>query len=274
MTKLDLTATSKSASSEFGKWTFLGICLCTFIASSTATLLWCKAMSAMGGMAMPGGWTMSMTWMTGPAWAGSALSFLGMWVVMMIAMMMPSPSLTPALWGYLGRAKRFGQRSAGWFTILVCLGYFAIWALVGLLVYPLGVMLAQVAMRSEALAGAVPVLAGGAIMAIGALQFTEWKARRLFCCRQALTHDHCPLPRGSGAALRLGFRLSVECLACCGGLMLALLVIGAMDPVSMVAVTAAITLERLAPDGRLSARLVGIAALGTGFYLVMQTLVS
>ena len=41
---------------------------------------------------MPGGWTMSMVWMRmpGQTWPGAAASFLGMWVVMMVAMMLPS----------------------------------------------------------------------------------------------------------------------------------------------------------------------------------------
>ena len=57
-------------------------------------------MSAMGGMTMPGGWTMSMMWMRMPGltWPGTAASFLGMWVVMMVAMMLPS--LAPMLWRY------------------------------------------------------------------------------------------------------------------------------------------------------------------------------
>jgi predicted metal-binding membrane protein len=48
-------------------------------------------MSAMGGMPMPGGWTMSMAWMRMPdkTWAGAAASFVGMWAVMMAAMMLP-----------------------------------------------------------------------------------------------------------------------------------------------------------------------------------------
>jgi predicted metal-binding membrane protein len=43
-------------------------------------------------MPMPDGWTMSMAWMrmSGLTWASTAASFLGMWVVMMVAMMLPS----------------------------------------------------------------------------------------------------------------------------------------------------------------------------------------
>ena len=54
----------------------------------------------MGEMLMPGDWSMSMTWMRmpGQTWLGAATSFLGMWVVMMVAMMLPS--LVPMLWNY------------------------------------------------------------------------------------------------------------------------------------------------------------------------------
>src|SRR3954451_16035634 len=66
-----------------------------FLGSSAVTLAWCDSMAAMPGMPMPGGWTMSMTWMRmpGESWAQAALAFIGMWAVMMVAMMLPV--LTP-----------------------------------------------------------------------------------------------------------------------------------------------------------------------------------
>jgi hypothetical protein len=61
-------------------------------AANAAVTSWCASMSAMCEMPMPGGWTMSMAWMRmpGQTWTGVAASFLGMWVVMMVAMMLPS----------------------------------------------------------------------------------------------------------------------------------------------------------------------------------------
>src|SRR6202165_2046980 len=46
-----------------------------FIASAVGTIYLCGSMS--GGMPMPGGWTMSMTWMRmqGQTWLNSAASF-------------------------------------------------------------------------------------------------------------------------------------------------------------------------------------------------------
>ena len=64
----------------------------------------------MSGMLMPGGWTMSMVWMRMPGQPGSgaAASFLGMWVVMMVAMMLPS--LFPMLRHYRGALSRPARR--------------------------------------------------------------------------------------------------------------------------------------------------------------------
>src|ERR1041384_4130259 len=79
---------------------FAGVSALVFGASAAITVAWCSSMSAMGGMQMPGGWTMSMAWMRMPdqTWLEAAALFLGMWVLMMVAMMMPS--LIPLLSRY------------------------------------------------------------------------------------------------------------------------------------------------------------------------------
>src|SRR6516225_7497222 len=71
-----------------------------FAASAALTMFWCASMSAVDEMPMPGGWTMSMAWMRmpGQTWPLAAASFLAMWVVIMVAMMLPS--LVPMLWRY------------------------------------------------------------------------------------------------------------------------------------------------------------------------------
>src|SRR6266853_428005 len=77
---------------------FFGVSALLFAASAAVTIAWCASMSAMGGMPMPGGWTMSMAWMRTPGqtWPGAAASFLVIWVLMMVAMMLPS--WMPMLW--------------------------------------------------------------------------------------------------------------------------------------------------------------------------------
>jgi predicted metal-binding membrane protein len=161
---------------------FVGAAL-LFAASTTLATVWCASMSAMGGMPMPGGWTMSMVWMRmpGKTWLGTSASFLGMWVVMMVAMMLPS--LAPVLWRYRRAAGTTGEVHPGRLTALVGVGYFVVWTVFGMAAFPLGVALAAVEMQRPALARAVPIAAGLIVVIAGALQFSAWKAHHLACCR-------------------------------------------------------------------------------------------
>src|SRR5262249_27092537 len=103
---------------------FFGISALLFAASAAMTITWCAPMWAMDEMPMPGGWTMSMMWMRmpGQTWPGAAASFLGMWVEMMVAMMLPS--LAPMLWRYRQTVGKTGEMRLGQLTALVGMGYF------------------------------------------------------------------------------------------------------------------------------------------------------
>jgi len=243
-----------------------------FAASTAATIVWCASMSAMPAMPMPGGWTMSMAWMRmpGQTWPGAAASFVGMWTVMMAAMMMPS--LVPMLVGYRRAVGERGGRRLERLTALVGAGYFVVWIALGVAVYPLGVALAGVEMRQAALSRLAPIAVGAIVLLAGVVQLTGWKARQLSCCRGAPGPGRA-IAADTGAAWRHGLRLGLRCAACCGGLMAILLVTGVMDLRAMVVVTAAITVERLAPAGRSAARAVGVVAVAAGLVLLVRAAV-
>jgi predicted metal-binding membrane protein len=263
-------------------------------------------MSAMGGMPMPGGWTMSMAWMRmpGQTWPGAAASFLGMWVVMMVAMMLPS--LVPMLRRYrqaVGRTaasaptslfelrrglavalraeadkatascaeatRRRGETRLGPLTAIVGAGYFFVWTAFGMVVFPLGAALAAIEMQQPGVARAVPIAAGVAVLIAGALQFSAWKARHLAGCREAPGRGRT-LPADAGTAWRHGLRLGLHCSYCCAGLILILLVLGVMDLRAMAMVAAAITVERLAPAGERVARTIGAVVVGAGLFLIAR----
>ncbi len=175
---------------------------------------------------------------------GGAASFLGMWIAMMAAMMLPS--LLPTL-------QRCRSTLGGGATALVGAGYFCVWSAIGLAVFPL------VAIGRNA-----PAAAGLVVLAAGALQFTKWKARRLGCCRASAL----PLSADAGRAWRHGLRLGFDCVLCCANLTAVLLVLGVMDLAAMALVTAAITLERLAPAGERVARAIGGVIVGVGLVLI------
>jgi predicted metal-binding membrane protein len=212
------------ASERVSQRAFFGVSALLFSASTALTILWCGSMSAMGEMAMPGGWTMSMAWMRmpGQTWPGAAASFVGMWIVMMVAMMLPS--LVPMLWRYRQAVGKTGETLLGRLTALVGVGYFFVWTVFGMAAFPLGIALAAVEMQQPALARAVPIAVGVVVLIAGSLQFSAWKARHLACCRE--TPGRRTLRADAGTAWRHGLRLGLHCTQCCVGLVTILLVIG------------------------------------------------
>lgn len=202
----------------------------------------------------------SITWMLmpGQTWAGAAASFLLMWVVMMIPMM--TPSLAPALWRHRQAMAGVGAARRAALTAMAGAGYFFVWALLGLAVYPLGVLFAQAGTR---------LAVGAAVLGAGVVQLSAWKRRQLVCCREGT--DRCAgWPANASTAWLHGMHLGVRCALCCGNLMAILLVAGVMDMAAMAAVAAAITVERLAPAGVRVARGMGVVIVGAGLFLLAR----
>ena len=237
-----------------------------FAASAALTITWCGSMAAMPGMDMPGGWVMSMTWMRmpGQGWLDLAVMFCGMWAVMMIAMMMPV--FAPELIRFRRGQARGDAR--GLASLAFAASYFGIWIAAGIGILPLGLVFAELAMRSEAVSRITPVLAGLVVMVAGATQFSGWKQRQIACCR------HTALDRASSTnyleAGRAGARLGLDCLYCCAGLTAVLLVIGVMDLLAMALVTMAISAERLMTARIRVARLVGLVLLAGGGMMLFR----
>jgi len=272
MTDMSISADTLPASGRGSRPAFLGVAALLFaallfVASVAATIAWNSSMAGMSGMPMPGGWMLSMPWAPscGRSWLRSAAAFLGMWIVMTAAMMLPS--LVPMLQRYRQAVRRAGQARLEQLTALVGAGYFAIWATVGLAVLVLGSALATAALLLPTLARAVPLATGLIVPSAGALQFSAWKARHLACCRAAPGRV---MPADLATAWRYGMQLGLHCLSCSAGPTAVLLVMGVMDLRVMAVVTAAATLERLAPAGERAAQAIGAVALGAGLFLVAQ----
>src|SRR5256885_17259956 len=97
--------------------------------------------------------------MPGQTWPGAAGSFLCMWVVMMVAMMLPS--LVPMLRRYRQAVGRTGETRLGRLTALVGGGDFFVWTVFGMAGFPLSVALAAVEMQQSAPGRAVAAPDGG-----------------------------------------------------------------------------------------------------------------
>lgn len=245
---------------------FTALCVLLFLAGVAVAVERCAAMAAMGAMPMAGGGTLSMTWvrMCGQSWSNAAMSFLGVWMAMTVAMM--TPVLAPALWRVrrgLGEAslQRCNARAA-----VAAAAYFLVWGVLGLAVYPLGAAGAVLALKAQVVARLIPHASAVILAGAGMLQLSSWKRRRLEDCRHRCAADESSVA-SVRQAWRQGLHLGLHCTACCAPLTLAMLVLGAMDLRVMTAAAVAIAAERLAPGGLQLARASGVLMLAAAWVL-------
>lgn len=248
---------------------FVGVGGLLFLVSAGATIYLRGSMA--GAMAMPGGPAVTSPWarMPGQSWIGAAASFVGMWVVMMAAMMLPS--LMPVLTSYRRAVLGLGEPSPGAVTGLAGAGYLLVWGVCGAVAYPVGAALAAGGPQWPAVARSTPVATGVVLLLAGWFQMTRWKARHLERCRSAPSCGSAPTAR-AWSAWRHGLRLGFHCTLCCAGLMASLLVTGVMNLGVMAVVACAITIERLTRWPKLAARAGGTVLLGAGALAVARAL--
>ena len=189
------------------------------------------------------------------------LGFTGTWTLMMVAMM--TPSVLPAVLLFRAAASDAPAGNCRVAPILFIAGYFVAWSLLGV-----GVGVLRQA-TGVALEPWHRPLAALALILAGTYQLTRWKAACLDHCRTP-THFFLRHWRpGPAGALFMGIHHGWFCVACCAGLMVALIALGLMNPWWMVTVVLVVLAEKAAPGGARLAVPVGIAlialGLGVGF---------
>jgi predicted metal-binding membrane protein len=167
--------------------------------------------------------------------------FLGVWVVMMAAMMFPSLAPTVALYARMTRQRGLDR------PLLFAGAYLLVWGAAGLVAY--GVF----GLGRGALGGALAWDAGGRWVAGGVLaltavyELTPFKDACLGKCRSPLGFLLGRWRDGRRGAVEMGARHAGWCLGCCAGLMVALFALGVMSLTWMALVAALIALEKTVP---------------------------
>jgi predicted metal-binding membrane protein len=209
-----------------------------------AALAWAWLLAGAGvgmeQMDMGGGNLMPMQ----PEWTpGYAALVLAMWMVMMVAMMLP------------GAAPAILEAAS---PLAFAAGYLLVWT-----AFSLVATLAQFALDRSGLLDAMTlrgdIAAGVVILAVGLYQFSPLKHACLRGCAP-------PFPESEGAArsLRQGLRYGASCLGCCSAMMALLFVAGLMNLFWVAAVALWLTAEKLLPWRRAIALAAGAGLLGWG----------
>jgi predicted metal-binding membrane protein len=226
-------------------------------------------------MAMPARSMSGMAGMAGMAMAPpkAGLAYFGgafvMWLLMMVAMMLPSA--TPMILTYARFAR--GVREQGKVlapTALFAGVYLAVWAGFSLAAAGLQTVLVQSgAVSAASLALGEPRIAGALLIAAGLYQLTPLKRVCLENCRSPLSFlVRLWRPTWAGT-VRLGLLHGLYCLGCCW-LIMALLFVGGVMSLAWVAVLAVIVLiEKVAPGGRQIGTIAAGVAMFVGAALVL-----
>jgi predicted metal-binding membrane protein len=182
--------------------------------------------------------------------------FLGIWVVMMAAMMFPSMAPTVALYSRMTRTRSLQLPIA--FTS----GYLAIWALAGAVAFTVVTGVGHISDNSLAWNRAGRPVAGVILIVAGIYQLTPLKDACLGKCRSPLGLLLGSWRDGRTGAFRMGARNGIWCVGCCWALMASLFALGIMSIAWMVFVVGLITVEKTIPWQR-------VASLGTALILLV-----
>jgi predicted metal-binding membrane protein len=191
--------------------------------------------------------------------------FLGIWLVMMAAMMLPA--ITPVMVRIDRLMRRRGK--GGTTAYALAAGYLVVWAVAGTAAYGLFLAFQRTASAADdttaARIGAVVLLLAGVY------QFTPLKRACLRQCRSPLAvlvrHGQKIMASRTGA-LWVGLHHGAFCVGCCWALMAVLLAAGMMSLVWMGAVATVVLTEKVFRYGELFSRLLGAAMIALALTLV------
>jgi predicted metal-binding membrane protein len=177
---------------------------------------------------------------------GSAGWFIGVWVVMMAAMMLPSLAPTVALYSQMTR-----QRSPV-SPLLFTAGYLVTWAAAGAFAFAIAAVGRGVAGDVLAWDRAGRWVAGATLLVAALYELTPLKDACLGHCRSPLGFLLGSWRDGPAGGLRMGAHHGAWCLGCCWALMVSLLALGVMSLAWMAFVAAVIALQKTLPWGRVA----------------------
>ena len=225
------------------------------VLGALAGVAWLASAHQMNGMVMNGRFSV-----------GSFGFFLGLWVVMMAAMMFPSVWPTLSLYGMVMRNRATVRARAGVASAAFVGGYLAAWTGYGLLAFAVLAIASRSGLGGLSDSDLVRYVVAPVALAAALYQLAPLKQACLRHCRGPFSFLLAQWRDGLRGAARMGALHGGYCVGCCWMLMLVLLAVGMMSITWMAAVSIAIAVEKLTPTRStwLPSSLlgVGLAALG------------
>jgi predicted metal-binding membrane protein len=192
--------------------------------------------------------------------------FVAGWVVMLVAMMLPTSLPLIAMFHKL--VSRRPERLQ--LTSLLLIGYLSIWVAFGMLVYLGDTVLHALVARNVWLADHAWTFSAGVLLLAGLYQFTPLKYHCLDKCRSPFSFitEHWRGRGERGQAFLLGIHHGLFCVGCCWTLMLLMFAVGVGNFGWMLVLGALMAIEKNLPWGRRMSAPLGIVLMGWGVVLL------
>jgi predicted metal-binding membrane protein len=196
-----------------------------------------------------------------------ASAFVGMWGVMMAAMMLPSAMPMMMLYRTVSaKLRQTGERAIH--TLFFAATYLGVWLLAGVPVYAASRGIEELSGRSTRFATFAAYAVGIVLIAAGGYQLSAFKHACLRKCKSPLQFLTEYWRNGYGATFRLAIEHSLYCLGCCAALMVILVAAGAMNLIWVLIITIVVFAEKVLPYGEWTARVAGFALILLGLGVI------
>jgi predicted metal-binding membrane protein len=232
-----------------------GVARVSLVLITVGLATWIVAVARMDGMdAGPG------TDLGGLGW------YVGVWVTMMAAMMLPSAApMVLLVDGLAAERRRRGIPAVA--TSVFTASYLAVWTVYGLVAYGLyrGVRALDVGFLDWNRGGAY--VAGTLVALAGVYELTPIKNVCLRHCRSPLHYVVTRWRDGIGGAIRMGAEHGAYCVGCCWALMVVLFALGVMSILWMTVVAGLIFVQKVLPHGHRLAPAFALAFVAAGVWI-------
>ena len=229
-----------------------------------ACWLWVIAMARdmYGPMTGASAWMMTVNWDT-----PRLLLLWAMWAAMMAGMMLPTAAPILLLYARAMR-NRDDEAHPSRQIYAMAAGYVVVWAAFSIAATALQRLLAESSLLTMMMEPADPRAAAAVLIIAGVYQLTPLKYACLDACRSPIAFLSSRWREGAAGAFRMGVSHGNYCLGCCWALMLLLFAGGVMNLAVILALTAWVAIEKLAPLGQWTARASGVLLIAAGAWML------
>jgi predicted metal-binding membrane protein len=193
--------------------------------------------------------------------------YVGIWVTMMAAMMLPSAAPMVLVFSRVNHERALKDKTAAVPPWIFVAGYLIAWTAFGLAAYVVYRVAKELAPAFLAWGRGGRFVAGSALVLAGLYELTPLKQVCLRHCRGPMHFILGGWREGPAGALRMGVEHGVYCVGCCSGLMLALFALGVMSLTWMAMIAGVIFAEKVLPAGDRLAPIIAVAVVALGIWV-------